>query len=113
MSFGSIQSTISVLRQSQSSIEKRFTVTKDNVKGTTGSIQRVCVDSEGVLCLGTRLYMPDMDDLRKEIMEEAHFSTYSVHPGSTKMYHNLKDTYWWNEVKRDITEFPSNCLTCQ
>ena len=44
------------------------------------------IDNDGILCLGTRLYVPDVDDLRNEIMEEAHFSTYSIHPGSTKMY---------------------------
>ena len=43
------------------------------------------IDSEGTLRLGTRLCVPDVDELRKEIMEEAHFSTYSIHPGSTKI----------------------------
>ena len=38
-------------------------------------------------------------------MKEAHFSAYSIHPGSTKMYHDLKDTYWWNGIKRDISNF--------
>ena len=46
------------------------------------------IDSESTLRLGTRLYVPDVDELRKEIMEEAHFFTYSIHPGSTKMYHD-------------------------
>ena len=45
---------------------------------------------DGVLCLGTRLCVPDVDDLRKELLEEAHYSAYSVHPGSTKMYHALR-----------------------
>ena len=63
--------------------------------------------------LGTRLCVPDVDELRKEIMKKAHFSAYSIHPGSTKMYHDLKDTYWWNGMKRDIADFVSKCLTCQ
>ena len=50
------------------------------------------VDREGTLRLGTRLCVPYMDKLRKEIMEEAHFSAYSIHPGCTKMYRDLKDT---------------------
>ena len=50
-------------------------------------------DSEGTLRLGTRLCVPDVDELRKEIMKEAHFSAYSIHPGSTKIFHDLKDTY--------------------
>ena len=49
------------------------------------------IDSEGTLRLGTRLCVPDVDMLRKEIMEEARFSTYSIHPSSTKKYHDLKD----------------------
>ena len=59
------------------------------------------IDSEGTLRLGTRLCVPDVDELRKEIMEEAHFSSYSIHPGSTKMYHDLKKYIWveWNEER--------------
>ena len=71
------------------------------------------IDKEGTLRLGTRLCVPDVDELRKEIMEEAHFFAYSIHPGSTKMYHDLKDTYWWNGIRRDIIDFVSKCLTCQ
>ena len=72
------------------------------------------IDSEGTLRLGTRLCVPDVDELRKEIMEEAHFfSGYSIHPGSNKMYHDLKDTYWWNGMKRDIANFVSRCLTSE
>ena len=51
-------------------------------------------NSEGILRLGTRLCVPDVGELRKEIMEEAHFFAYNIHPGSNKMYHDLKDTYW-------------------
>ena len=71
------------------------------------------IDNEGTLRLGTRLCVPDVDELRKEIMEEAHFSTYSIHPGFTKIYQDLKDTYWWNGIKRDIADFVSKCLSCQ
>ena len=77
-----------------------------------GQSRDFVVNREDTLRLGTRLYVPDVDELRKEIMEEAYFCTYSIHPGSTKMYHDLKDTYWWNGMKRDIVEFVSKCLTC-
>ena len=46
-------------------------------------------------------------------MEEAHSSAYAMHPGSTKMYHTLKEHYLWKGMKRDIAEFVSRCLTCQ
>ena len=71
------------------------------------------IDSEGTLRLSTRLCVLDVYELRKEIMKKAYFSAYSIHPGSTKMYHDLKDIYWWNGMKRDIANFVSKCLTYQ
>ena len=59
-----------------------------------GKLVEFVINEEGSLCMGTRLYVPDVDDLRKEILEEAHYSAYSVHPIFAKMYHTLKDTYW-------------------
>ena len=78
-----------------------------------GKSDEFVIDEKGVLRLGTRLCVPDVNDLRKELLEEAHYSAYSVHPGSTKMYHTLRDTYWWNGMKKDVAEFVSKCLTCQ
>uniref|UniRef100_A0A1U7V646 Uncharacterized protein LOC104212788 n=1 Tax=Nicotiana sylvestris TaxID=4096 RepID=A0A1U7V646_NICSY len=51
---------------------------------------------DGVLRCQGRLCVPDVDNLRGRIMEEAHNSRYSVHPGFTKMYHDRKEIYWWN-----------------
>ncbi|TXG67662.1 hypothetical protein EZV62_008937 [Acer yangbiense] len=63
------------------------------------------VSSEGVLWFGKRLCVPDNIELKKEILEEAHMSAYTVHPGSTKMYRDLKDTFWWRGMKKEIAEF--------
>ena len=71
------------------------------------------IDSEGTLHLGIRLCAPGVDELRNEIMGEAHFYVCSVHPSFIKMYHDLKDTYWWNGMKRDVADFMSECFTCQ
>ena len=46
-------------------------------------------------------------------MTEAHASRYSVHPGSTKMYHDLKKVYWWNDMKRNVADFVARCPNCQ
>ena len=57
--------------------------------------------------------MPNVDDLKNEIMTKAHNTRYSMNPRSTKMYHNLKDIFWWNNMKREIAAFVSRCLTFQ
>ncbi|XP_050238318.1 uncharacterized protein LOC126687806 [Mercurialis annua] len=67
----------------------------------------------GTLKYGTRLCVPDIENLRQKIMEETHGSTYSIHPGSTKMYRDIKEMYWWNRMKRDIAEFVARCPVCQ
>ena len=54
-----------------------------------------------------------MDNLREEILEEAHSVAYSVYPGATKMYHSIKDLYWWDGMKKDVADYVSKCLTCQ
>nr|GEV48888.1 putative reverse transcriptase domain, ribonuclease H-like domain, aspartic peptidase domain protein [Tanacetum cinerariifolium] len=59
-----------------------------------------------------RVWIPSVGGIRKLIMDEAHTSRYSVHPGANKMYYDLRDLYWWPGMKRDIVEYVSKCLTC-
>ena len=54
-----------------------------------------------------------LDGLQERILEEAHSSRYSIHPGATKMYRELRGVYWWNGMKRDIADFVSKCPNCQ
>ena len=44
-------------------------------------------------------------DLREELLKEAHKTPYSMHPGMTKMYQDLKKGYWWLGMKRDVVKF--------
>ena len=60
-----------------------------------------------------RMCVPNVDDLRKAIMEEDHCFDYAMHPDSTKMYQTIKENYWWSSMIRDIAEFVSKCLVCQ
>ncbi|GJZ19185.1 putative reverse transcriptase domain-containing protein [Tanacetum coccineum] len=53
-----------------------------------------------------------LSDVRITIMDEAHKSKYSVHPGADKMYYDIRDMYWWPGMKRDIATYVSKCLTC-
>nr|GFB79032.1 putative reverse transcriptase domain-containing protein [Tanacetum cinerariifolium] len=65
------------------------------------------------LAIGTRLCVPNDATLREALLTEAHSSPFSVHPGSTKMYHDLKQHFWWIVMKRDVATFVSKCLICQ
>ena len=65
---------------------------EENVR--SGKFTDFTLDDEGTLWISGRLCVPDVDNLREEILEEAHFAAYSVHPDVTKMYHSIRDLYW-------------------
>ncbi|GKB17159.1 putative reverse transcriptase domain-containing protein [Tanacetum coccineum] len=67
---------------------------------------------DGSLYFMDRIWVPLVGGMRTIIMEEAHKSRYSVHPGADKMYYDLRDMYWWPGMKRDIATYVSECLTC-
>ena len=71
------------------------------------------IRDDGVIVRGSRMCVPETDELKREIMEEAHSSAYAMHPGSTKMYNTLREHYWWKGMKKEIADFVSRCLTCQ
>ncbi|WMV25801.1 hypothetical protein MTR67_019186 [Solanum verrucosum] len=54
-----------------------------------------------------------MDELQERIVEKAHSSRYSIYTGSTKMYHDFREVYWWNSMKRYIADFVAKCPICQ
>ncbi|GJV13656.1 putative reverse transcriptase domain-containing protein [Tanacetum coccineum] len=68
--------------------------------------------SDGTLYYLDRIWVPLKGEVRTLIMDEAHKSKYSVHPGADKMYYDLRDRYWWPGMKKDIAEYVSKCLTC-
>ena len=71
------------------------------------------VRSDGSVWLRNRICVPDQSDLKLEIMQEAHSTPYTVHPGSTKMYHDIKGNFWWPNMKREIAKFVLECPICQ
>ncbi|GKV42221.1 hypothetical protein SLEP1_g49653 [Rubroshorea leprosula] len=79
------------------------------------SAQRALIDR---IKLGQQKYpfllcAPRDHALRREIMRDAHYTSYTIHPGSTKMYRDLRSKFWWRNMKREIARFVSHCLTCQ
>ncbi|GKE06103.1 putative reverse transcriptase domain-containing protein, partial [Tanacetum coccineum] len=68
--------------------------------------------ADGTLCLNGRSWLPCYGDLRTMIMRESHKLKYSIHPGSDKMYQDMKRLYWWPNMKADIATYVRKCLTC-
>jgi hypothetical protein len=70
-------------------------------------------DDQGVVWFNKRIVLPKNDKIRQQILDEAHLSRYSIHPGSTKMYHDLKQHYWWTKMKIKIARYVARCDTCK
>jgi hypothetical protein len=70
-------------------------------------------DDEGVLCYKGRVCVANVKELKDIILHEAHESAYSIHPRENKMYHDLKATYWWYGMKRDVAKYVALCDTGQ
>ena len=85
-----------IVNQSREGKETEFTVNED---GFVYYRDRVCV--------------PNDDEWKKSILEEAHRGSFVMHPGSMKMYQDLKTSYWWSGMKRDVSELVTKCMVCQ
>jgi hypothetical protein len=96
--------------KSQMQDAKLKEITENIVKGKSTGFYK---DDNGTMWFGKRLCMPKDKAIREAILREAHESAYSIYPGSTKMYLDLKEKYWWYELKRDIAEYVALCDTYQ
>ncbi|KAK8916912.1 hypothetical protein KSP39_PZI022412 [Platanthera zijinensis] len=70
-------------------------------------------EHDGLLFLNGRLCIPHVDALRSEILYDGHNTMYSIHPGRTKMYQDLKQNFWWPGMKTDVIQYIVKCHTCQ
>ncbi|GJS53388.1 putative reverse transcriptase domain-containing protein, partial [Tanacetum coccineum] len=93
----------------QSEAFKQENVLAERLHGLDQQMER---KGDGSLYFKDRIWVPLVGGVRTVIMDEAHKSRYSVHPGADKMYYDLRDMYWWSGIKRDIATYVSECLTC-
>ena len=84
---------------------------KDKVRSGVETPYQILDD--GMIVLGRRMYLPNDETLKREILREAHESRLTTHPGSTKMYQDLKGLYWWLNMKREVAEYVMKCGVCQ
>ncbi|XP_070055121.1 uncharacterized protein [Nicotiana tomentosiformis] len=86
-------------------------VLRDTVRH--GDAKQVTVGDDRVLWMHGRVCVPNVDGHRELILEEAHSSRYYIHPGSAKMYQDLRQHYWWRRMKKDIVSYVAWCLNYQ
>ncbi|GJV16808.1 reverse transcriptase domain-containing protein [Tanacetum coccineum] len=101
----------------QSSIKDRILAAQKEASDESARLQKgldemIKLRNDGALYYLDRIWVPLKGDVRTLIMDEAHKSKYSVHPGADKMYYDLRDRYWWSGMKKDIAVYVSKCLTC-
>ena len=95
------------LLEAQKSDEKIYTIVSQNRGGNETEFS---VNKDGSLYYRDRVCVPNDDQLKKSILEEAHSGSFAMHPDSTK---DLKTSYWWFGMKRDVSEFVTKCMLCQ
>nr|GEU58475.1 putative reverse transcriptase domain-containing protein [Tanacetum cinerariifolium] len=98
------------IRKAQEGAMKKKYVRKENLGRLIKPIFEFCPD--GTRCFGNRVWLLRYDGLRNLVMHESRKSKYSIHPGSNKMYQDLKLLYWWPNMKADIATYVSKCMTC-
>ncbi|KAJ0566875.1 putative nucleotidyltransferase, Ribonuclease H [Helianthus annuus] len=93
--------------------EIQETAIKDDGEGMKGYLKELEQGNDGIWKFHkNRSSIPKQGNLRSKILEEAHKSRYTVHPGNNKMYQDLRKNFWWIGMKKDIAEYVSKCLTC-
>ncbi|GJT95523.1 putative reverse transcriptase domain-containing protein [Tanacetum coccineum] len=121
--FSKIAKSLTILTQKSKTFEwgrTRLSCIVLNAKGDTGDI--IVWDKGGHLTGSSDVFQQIFSqkelnvcerqgEVRTLIIDEAHKSKYSVHPGADKMYYDLRDRYWWPGMKKDIAEYVSKCLT--
>ncbi|GKB68132.1 reverse transcriptase domain-containing protein [Tanacetum coccineum] len=88
---------------------KKKTIKAENLRGMDKAFE---IRPDGTCSIKNRSWLPLFGILRDLIMHESHKSKYSIHPGSDKMYQDLKKLYWWPNMKAIIAEYVGKCLTC-
>jgi hypothetical protein len=89
--------------------DKGVRIIKQKLAQGEGKYKCFRVDHEGVLWFNECIVVPKDHKLREQILDEAHLSKFSMHPGSTKMYQDLKQNFWWTRMKREIAKYVSEC----
>ncbi|TYK21579.1 pol protein [Cucumis melo var. makuwa] len=90
-----------------------ITVSVGEVTSQLGHGEDFSISSDHGLTFEGCLCVPEDSAVKEELLKEAHSSPFTMHPGSTKLYQDLRCVYWWRNMKREVADFVSRCLVCQ
>lgn len=76
-------------------------------------LENFSIDNYDCLRFCNRICVPDVSELREIILHKAHDSHFALYLRGTKIYCNLRESYWWPRMKRDVVKYVGKCLTCQ
>ncbi|CAH1415262.1 unnamed protein product [Lactuca virosa] len=99
----------SQIRAAQLDVMKTENKTSEALRGMEKNFE---VKGDGTNYFMNRIWVPKLGGFREVVMNEAHKTRYSIHPGSDKMYLDVKQHYWWPNMKAEIATYISKCLTC-
>ncbi|GJW06840.1 reverse transcriptase domain-containing protein [Tanacetum coccineum] len=99
----------SQILKAQTEALKEENIKAENLRGMDKAFE---IHPDGIRCIKNQSWLPLFGNLRDLIMHESYKSKYSIHPGSDKMYPDLKKLYWWPNMKAIIAEYVGKCLTC-
>ncbi|KAK9057437.1 hypothetical protein SSX86_022272 [Deinandra increscens subsp. villosa] len=102
-------SILDSIKKAQEEAVKEENWKKERIKGV---VKDLVHEDNGLKYRFGRIWIPNTCGVKELLLDEAHKSRYSIHPGATKMYHDLKREYWWPGMKRDIVKYVEKCLTC-
>ncbi|KAI3518312.1 hypothetical protein L1887_06894 [Cichorium endivia] len=100
---------LELIREAQEKAVKPENQKSERIKGQVSNMVKY---SRDLMTRYGRIWVPAMGETRQTLMDEAHKSKFSIHPGATKMYRDLRGDYWWPGMKRDVAKYVEKCLTC-
>jgi hypothetical protein len=106
-----LKSTIQSQIVGAQKVNKGIAHIKEQIEAGNATCFRI--DENGVLWFKHRLVIPKVPELCQQILDEAHLSRYSIHPGSNKMYQYLKQRFCWTKMKIEIARYVAKCDICQ
>jgi hypothetical protein len=121
LNLGMLNNMEETVMEAESTLEKEIrtrqesdeTIKEIKAQINLGKTSDFTKNEHGTLWFKQRICVPEIEHLHQLILREAHDSAYSIHPGSTKIYQDRKEKYWWYGLKRDVATYVSLCDVCQ